>query len=72
MKDCIVASAPMALVAADGRSGCSSLAALPKPASRDRQLTRCFQISLLPGFAGDCSRPETTNLLGQLCLCSES
>lgn len=68
MKDCIVASAPMALVAADGRSGCSS----PKPASRDRQLTRCVQISLLPGFAGDCSRPETTNLLGQLCLCSES
>jgi hypothetical protein len=52
MKDCIVASAPMALVAADGRSGCSSLAALPKPASRDRQLTRCVQISLLPGFAG--------------------
>ena len=72
MKDCIVASASMALVTAGGRSGCSSLAVLPKPASRDRQLTRCVQISLLPGFVGGCSGPEMTNLLGQPCLYSES
>lgn len=72
MKDCPVASAPMALITAGGRSGCSSLAVLPKLASRDRQVPRGVQISFLPRFAGGCSGPETTNLLGQPCLCSES
>lgn len=40
MKVCPVASAPMALVTAGGRSGCSSVAVLPKLASRDRQVPR--------------------------------